>query len=272
MPDPPPQTTSMKISWGVRFETRERVLAVLKDMSKVVCDRAKMLGNRRAKSITFEIMLSKDVKSTKKKGFLGHGPCHEHSRSKNLTNATNDSKVINEKVRAILNKLNEEIHLGIETIRGLCVRLHFENTTGSPEKNPKKRVVVLRTDYRGPAQGLIGPQSKVHVPDKTQPRVNSLFMQVQKKQKVANETYSNRVETDRLDHRNKTTTSTRSKNTTEEKKSKKPRCLSSSRKSSNLSNNSSRRIRADWPLKCTACAKTTNSKKSREAKSKSSRV
>ena len=202
MPDPPPQTTSMKISWGVRFETKERVLAVLKDMSKVVCDRANMLGDRRAKSITFEIMLSKDVKSTKKKGFLGHGPCHEYSRSQNLTNATNDSKVINEKVRAILNKLNEEIHLGIETIRGLCVRLHFENTTGSPEKNPKKRVVGLRTDYRGPAQGLIGPQSKVHVPDKTQPRVNSLFMQVQKKQKVANETYSNKVEPDRLDHRN----------------------------------------------------------------------
>jgi nucleotidyltransferase/DNA polymerase involved in DNA repair len=185
-PDPPPQTTSMKISWGVRFETRERVLAVLKDMSKTVCDRAKMLGDRRAKSITFEIMLSKDINSTQKKGFLGHGPCTEYSRSKNLVNATNDYKIIHKKVREILDDLNKSIHFGIEIIRGLCVRLHFENNTGSPaKKNPKKRGLVL--DTRGPAQGLIGPQSKVYVRDRTQPSVNTVFMQLTKKQKAENE-------------------------------------------------------------------------------------
>ena len=201
-PDPPPQTTSMEISWGVRFTTKERVLAILEDMSKVVCDRAKMLGDRRAKSVTFKIMLSKDIKSIHKKGFLGHGPCNDYSKSKKLTNATNDYKVINKKVREILQELNARIHFGIEIIRGLCVRLHFENNIGSPAKNPKKRGLLL--DNRGPARGNIGPQAKVHIPDKTQPRVNSLFMRIQKKQKIllgeAND--NSRTEQERLKQEN----------------------------------------------------------------------
>ena len=176
-PDLPPQSTSIKISWGVRFETSERVFAILKDMCDVVSSRAKELGNRMATVVVLEIM-RKSKAYTERPGFLGHGPCTTHTKQKELVNPSNKVDEIFKVVRNILCEFEGSI-TAIDAIRGLCVKLQFEhsrNNAGSP-LGKRKGPPLLKTDSRGVARGNIGPQNFRSAVDKLQPKIDAHFFQ-----------------------------------------------------------------------------------------------